>query len=339
LVALYIEISGSLAEAFLGPDDDDTYSAAAGTRRTLALAGGDFLAAQMIGGLAANQNLIIDVLEQEFARPFSLNNNSVELLGQTMLIDGLPRVSVGLRGLEQIGAAHSPVTADALTDAADVVAEDVFARGADLASRAFHAAVPGVSLIGGAKSIIQSLPVVFQPVEHKYVRGWLAKTVRRLLEAAREKIMKVFKHILAHGPEPLENILSEQRDRLLDQLKDLPTDHLIESILRRFYDLDKLSRRCQQKVDVLDANGRAAAYEELQLIPGHTKSWLRWGGFGVGALNMAAPLLHGSVAGIPVHAALGTLLVVYALWVTHDHLDSPSWWRSLPNSRGVLAVL
>jgi hypothetical protein len=290
----------------------------------------------MVAGLAANQTLIVDVLEQEFARPFSLNN-SIELLGQTVLVDGLPRVSAGLHGLEQIGAADSPVTRDALIDAVDVVAEDVFARGADLASRAFHAAVPGVSLIGGARSLIQSLPVVFQPLEH--VRGWLARTARRLLEAARQKIMNVFKHILAHGPVPLDHILSEQRGRLLDQLKDLPTDHLIESILRRFYHLDELSGRCRQKADMLDASGIEAAYAQLQLIPGHTKSWLQWGRFGVGALNMAAPVLHGAVAGIPVHAALGTLIVVYALWVTHDHLDWPSWWQSLPNSRGVLAVL
>ena len=342
LVTAYITQSDSLAERLLGSDDDDTYSAAAAIRRTLAIAGGDFLAAQMVAGLAVDPALIAGVLEEEFARPFSLNNsfglnNSIELLGRTVLVDGLPSVSAGLRGLEQLGAAGLAVTRDVLVDMADAVVEDVFAKGADLASDAFHAAVPGVSLISGGKFLIQSLPMVMQPLDG--ARGWLAKAATRLLEAARKKIMNVYKQASAGASAPIEQLLVEPREKLVDQLRDFPTDLLIESVLRRFYHLDELRWNCQRKIDALGESGRAAAYEQLQLIPGHAKSWLRWGNWGVGALTMAAPLLHTSGVGIAIPIVVGALIVVYALWVTHDHLDSPSWWQSLPKSRGVLTVL
>jgi hypothetical protein len=342
LVNAYITRSDSLAEQLLGPEDEDTYPATAGIRRTLALVGGDFLAAQMIAGLAVDPTLIVGVLEEEFARPFGLYNSfglnrSIELLGQTVLVDGLPRVSAALRGLEQIGAAGAEVSKDDLIDTADLVVDDVFGQGADLTSDAFHAAVPGVSLISGGKTLIQLFPMITQRLDG--ARGWLAKAAQRLLEAARQKIISVLDRVRVGVPGPLGPILAEQKDNLLDQLRDFPTDHLIESVLRRFYNLDELGWRCKQKIDALDDIGRAAAYEQLQLIPEHAKSWLRWGSFGVGALNMAAPLLHGSGAGVTVHIAVGALIVVYALWVTHDHLDSPSWWQSLPRSRGVLTVL
>jgi hypothetical protein len=106
-----------------------------------------------------------------------------------------------------------------------------------------------------------------------------------------------------------------------------------------FYTLDEFASGCKQKIDALDDSGRSAAYEEIRLIPEDARSWLQWGTFGVGALTMAAPLLFATGGGIPAPIAVGVLIIVYALWVTHDHLDSPSWWQSLSTSRAVLAVL
>jgi hypothetical protein len=325
-----------LAEVLLGSNDNDTYTAAAAIRRTLALVGGDFLAAQMVAGLAADQTLIVGVLEEEFAGP-SGSGTPIELLEQAVLTDGLPTVIAGLRGGEQIGAAGVPVTKAALVDTAETVAEDVFAQGADLVSRAVHAAIPGVSLIGWGASLLRSTPNIWRPLEK--VRGWLARAARRLLEAARQKIVRVFERCLDNVPVQLRQVLDDQAQQLRDQLEDFPTDHLMESVLRRLYNLDGLRMRCEQKIDPLNQKQRAIAYEQLQLIPGHAKSWLQWGRFGVGALGLTAPLLHSASVGIPVPIAVGSLIVLYALWVTHDHLDSPSWWESLPKSRGILRVL
>jgi hypothetical protein len=229
------------------------------------------------------------------------------------------------------------VSRDVLVDTADRVAEDVFGQGADLASDAFHAALPGVSLISGAKTLIQAFPMI--TLDFAGARGWLAKAAERLLEAARKKILNVYRHASDSVPGALGQLLIEPSVSLLGQLRDFPTDHLIESILRRFYDLKELRSRCKQQIDALNDSGRIAAYGRLQIIPEHAKSWLRWGSFRVGALTMAAPLLHGSVAGVAIPIVVGTLIFVFALWVTHDHLDSPSWWASLPRSQGVFTAL
>lgn len=335
LVNTYISRSDSLAEVLLGSNDNDTYTAAAAIRRTLALVGGDFLAAQMVAGLAADQALIIGVLEEEFAGP-SGSGSPIELLGQAVLTDGLPTVIAGLRGGEQIGAAGVPVTKAALVDTADTVVEDVFAQGADLASKAFHAAIPTPQLIGWGSSLVESFTLILDPLPA--VRGWLAKTARRLLEAAREKITRIFDRFVANSSGVPVQALADHAHRLLSHLVDFSTDRLIARGLRSFYNLDGLRMRCQQKIDPLNQNQRTIAFERLQEIPGHTKSWLQWGRYGASALSLAAPLLHGAGA-IPVPIAVGSLIVFYALWVTHDHLDWPSWWRSLLKSRGVLAVL